>query len=198
MISYIKGELVNIKNDSIVVDNNGIGYNIFIPTSILASLPHCGSEVKIHTYFLVREDTQSLYGFLKPDDLEIFKLLISVSGIGPKGALAILSTLTPDELRFAILSDDSKAISKAPGVGSKTAQRCIIELKDKINIADTSDASIVIESGSADDSSVKNEAISALVALGYTQSEAYKVVSSVVTEDSTVEDVLKQALKKLI
>ena len=198
MISYIKGELVAMKSDSIVVDNNGIGYNIFIPTSILSSLPHCGSEVKIHTYFLVREDTQSLYGFLKPDDLEIFKMLISVSGIGPKGALAILSTLTPDELRFAILSDDSKAISKAPGIGSKTAQRCIIELKDKINITSSSDVSVAFNEDSVSTSSAKSEAVSALVVLGYPQSEAYKAVHTISEEYDTVEDIIKQALKKLI
>ena len=198
MISYIKGELVAMKSDSIVVDNNGIGYNIFIPTSILSSLPHCGSEVKIHTYFLVREDTQSLYGFLKPDDLEIFKMLISVSGIGPKGALAILSTLTPDELRFAILSDDSKAISKAPGIGSKTAQRCIIELKDKINITSSSDVSVAFNEDSVSTSSAKSEAVSALVVLGYSQSEAYKAVHTISEEYDTVEDIIKQALKKLI
>jgi Holliday junction DNA helicase RuvA len=198
MISYIRGELVTISNDSIVVDNNGIGYNIFIPTSILGSLPHCGSEVKIHTYFLVREDTQSLYGFLKRDDLEIFKMLISVNGIGPKGALAILSTLTPDELKFAILSDDSKAISKAPGVGSKTAQRCIIELKDKINISSTDSSPINVEELSGTVSSAKTEAVSALVVLGYSQSEAYKAVNNLPAEYDTVEEIIKQALKNLL
>lgn len=122
--------------DSIVVEAAGVGYLIYIPTQYFDMLPDEGEDVKIYTYLCVREDAMILYGFLSKDDLEIFKLLITVSGIGPKGGLAILSTLPADDLRFAILSGDSKAISKAPGIGAKTAQRVILDLKDKLSLED--------------------------------------------------------------
>lgn len=122
--------------DSIVVEAAGVGYLIYIPTQYFDMLPDEGEDVKIYTYLCVREDAMILYGFLSKDDLEIFKLLITVSGIGPKGGLAILSTLSADDLRFAILSGDSKAISKAPGIGAKTAQRVILDLKDKLSLED--------------------------------------------------------------
>ena len=137
MYSYIKGELSEIVAENhIVVENGGIGYNIYIPGQVLSLLPGVGEEVKIYTYLCVREDAFILYGFLTRDDLNVFKLLIGVSGIGPKGALAILSVMSTDDLRFAVLSDDAKAIAKAPGVGNKTAQRLIIELKDKLSLED--------------------------------------------------------------
>lgn len=197
MLSYIKGELAHISADSIIVENNGIGFQIFVPASIVSSLPSVGKEVKIHTYFHVKEDLMQLYGFLAKDDLQVFKLLITVNGIGPKGALAILSTITPDDLRFAVLSGDEKAISKAPGIGKKTAQRLIIELKDKLNIEDIfekEDVSIVQPKSDNN----RNEAVQALVALGYSQSEAFKAVNKVDGEDLSVEDILKLALKNML
>lgn len=197
MFSYIKGELIHIANDSIIVENNGIGFNIFIPASMISSLPAVGSEVKIHTYFLVKEDAMNLYGFLAKDDLNVFKLLLTVSGIGPKGALAILSTITPDNLRFAVLAGDSKAISKAPGIGNKTAQRLIIELKDKLSIEDVFDKEEPgIAMPKSDDK--RNEAVQALVALGYSQSEAFKAVNKVAGDDFSVEELLKLALKNML
>ena len=142
-----------------------------------------------------------LYGFLSKDDLEIFKLLITVSGIGPKGGLAILSTLSADDLRFAILSGDSKAISKAPGIGAKTAQRVILDLKDKLSLEDAFEKKLENQdSGVAAsmNSTVKNDAVMALNALGYSSTESLKAVSKVdITEDMDVEDVLKLALKNM-
>lgn len=132
MISYIRGPLEEKREDSVVVEAGNIGYRIFIPSSVLGELPGLGEEVKIYTYFSVREDGMSLYGFLSKQDLEMFRQLIGVNGVGPKSALGILSALKPDVLRMAVLSGDAKAISKAPGVGAKTAQRIILDLKDKV------------------------------------------------------------------
>ena len=136
MYSYIRGPLAEVEMDHIVLDVYGVGYNIYIPTNCMEYLPGIGEECKIHTYLYVREDAMMLYGFLTKDDLDLFKQLISVSGIGPKGALGILSALSADDLRFAILAGDSKAIAKAPGIGAKTAQRVILELKDKMSLED--------------------------------------------------------------
>lgn len=199
MYSYIKGTLEEVREDLIVVENNGIGYNIRIPARVLDELPQKGELVKIYTYLYVREDIFSLFGFLSNDELNMFKLLINVSGIGPKGGLALLSVLSANDIRFAIVSEDVKTISRAPGVGSKTAKRLIIELKDKINLedafADTEELPAVAVSGN---NQVKREATEALVALGYSASDAAKVLSGIeISEDSDVETVLKQALKNM-
>ncbi|MDY5985598.1 MAG: Holliday junction branch migration protein RuvA, partial [Lachnoclostridium sp.] len=121
MISYIRGELSVIEENRIIVDVGGVGYGIFMPGQSIRYLPAVGNEVKIHTYLHVKEDMMQLFGFLTRDDMEVFKLIISVSGIGPKGGLSILSQLSADELRFAVFSGDAKAISAAPGIGKKTA-----------------------------------------------------------------------------
>lgn len=201
MYSYIKGILVEITENNIVVENHGIGYEIFVPGQVLDYLPSIGEEVKIYTYHYVREDAILLYGFLTKEDVGIFKMLIGVSGIGPKGALAILSVLSTDDLRFAILGDDAKAIAKAPGVGAKTAQRVIIELKDKISLEDAFEQKLANQVKAAEinpTTGVKNEAVLALTSLGYSQSEALKVLQEIeITEDSQVEDVLKEALKQM-
>lgn len=205
MISYIKGTLEYISESSIIVETGGIGYKIVVPTSVIAKLPGIGSPVTIYTYMAVREDAIVLYGFLEPNDEHMFEKLITVNGIGPKGAVGILSVLTPDELRFAILSDDVKTISKAPGIGPKTAGRLVLELKDKVDLKESFDIMSAHISGEAAASytgnvsgDVKNEAVQALVVLGYSQSEALKAVSSVVaSEDAGVEQILKLALKSL-
>lgn len=134
MISYIKGTLEAVEEDMIIVETGGIGYGIRVPLSLLEELPSLGSPVTIHTYFQVREDSMTLYGFLNRQDREMFKQLISVNGIGPRGALGILSVMRPDDLRTAIVSGDAKAISRAPGIGPKTAQRLILDLKDKVDL----------------------------------------------------------------
>ncbi len=200
MYAYIKGELAEINTDHIVIEAGGIGYQVFISLQTFDYLPSVGEDLKIYTYLYLREDAMILYGFLTKDDLELFKLLISVSGIGPKGGLAILSTLEADDLRFAILSGDAKSISKAPGVGGKTAQRVILELKDKLSLEDAFEAKTehVQKNAAAAGGSVKNDAVMALTALGYSSTESLKAVSAVeITEDMDVEEVLKAALKHL-
>lgn len=202
MISYIRGELVAVEKDKIVVDVNGVGWGIYMPEQTMGRLPSIGEEVKIHTYLNVREDAMQLYGFCTRDDLEIFKLVIGVSGIGPKGGLNILSSLSADYLRFAVLSGDAKAISAAPGIGKKTAEKLIIELKDKLNLEE------VLENKANGDgfqesntsggtSEIQSEAVQALVALGYGSTESLRAVKKVSAKCETVEDVLKAALKNL-
>ena len=201
MYSYIKGELAEVNTDHILIDVGGIGYMIYIPAQSLNYLPGIGEMLKVHTYLYMREDAMILYGFLTKDDLEMFKLLITVSGIGPKGGLAVLSTLSSDDLRFAVLSGDSKAISKAPGIGSKTAQRVIIDLKDKLSLEDAFEKKLEHENEKinvSSNSQVKNDAVMALNALGYSSTESLKAVSKVeITDDMDVEDVLKAALKHM-
>lgn len=201
MYAYIKGILAEITEDAIIVENQGIGYEIAVPGQVFDYLPSVGEEVKIYTYHYVREDAILLYGFLTKEDVRIFKMLIGVSGIGPKGALSILSVLSTDNLRFAILGDDAKAIAKAPGVGAKTAQRVIIELKDKLSLEDAFEQKLANQAQKAELNpavGVKNEAILALTSLGYSQSEALKVLQGIeISPDDQVEDVLKMALKQM-
>lgn len=202
MISYIKGELTEIMEDAIVVENNGIGFNIRVPATVISEFSVTGEQVKVYTYLQIREDAHSLYGFLTRDDLEIFKMLINVNGIGPKGALAILSTISPDDLRFAVLSDDVKLISSAPGIGAKTAQKLIIELKDRIKLSDAFEQALAHQEGSTGmsvDFSARNEAVEALVALGYGNAEALRAVKNIENiEEKDTETILKEALKRLI
>ncbi|SET01295.1 Holliday junction branch migration protein RuvA [[Clostridium] polysaccharolyticum] len=204
MIAYIKGELAEVNENGIVVESNMTGYAISVPSSVLSQLPAIGEQIKIHTYLHVREDAMLLYGFLTKEDLAIFKLLIMVNGIGPKAALGILSAISPDELRFAILSDDTKTISKAPGIGAKTASKLILELKDKVRMEDAFEIRLkhaeeaMHESKKEAQASIQNDAAAALVALGYSSTEALKAVRQVeITENTDVEDVLKKALKHI-
>ena len=203
MYAYRKGILEEITEDAVVVEAGGIGYNIKVSASTADLLPGIGSEVKVYTYTLVREDAFSLYGFLTRDDLDIFKKLITVSGIGPKGGLAILSVMSADALRFAVMAGDAKAIAKAPGVGAKTAERVILDLRDKISLEDTlrgmggdlGSGQAADASGTADNL-MKREAIEALVALGYSASDATAAVKKVEAgAEATSETILKQALK---
>ena len=201
MISYIRGELISIEEEKVIVDVNGVGFGIFMPGQAMNMLPAIGEEVKLHTYMNVREDAMQLFGFLTRDDLNVFKLVIGVSGIGPKGGLSILSHLSPDELRFAVMSHDVKAISGAPGIGKKTAEKLIIELKDKLSIEDVLERTVEKDSHyvSSTNNQIHTEAVQALVALGYGNTESLKAVKKVDTsEDMTVEDVLKQALKYIM
>ena len=154
-------------------------------------------KVRVFTYLNVREDAMQLFGFLTRDDLEVFKLLITVNGIGPKGGLAVLSTITTDDLRVAVISEDAKAISKAPGIGAKTAQKVIIELKDKLNLEDVLEPKLDANFQVNDNNSM-SEAVMALVALGYSQADAYRAVKSIDNiEELDVENVIKMALKKI-
>lgn len=205
MYAYIKGTLEEITEDAVIVETGGIGYNIKVSATTVDLLPGIGSEVKIYTYTLVREDAFLLYGFLTRDDLEIFKKLITVSGIGPKGGLAILSVMSADALRFAVMAADAKAIARAPGIGAKTAERVILDLRDKISLEDTlrgisspADAAGQAAGAGNSDNLMKREAIEALVALGYSASDATAAVKKVeVDENATSESILKLALKHM-
>ena len=202
MISYIRGTLAEKNEDSAVVEAHGVGYQIFVPVPVLSELPPLGESVKIYTYFSVREDGMSLFGFLSSQDLAMFKQLIGVNGIGPKSALGILSALRPDVLRMAVASGDAKTISRAPGVGPKTAQRIILDLKDKIRLEDVLagglEESLAVPEEISGVGQAGKEAVEALTALGYSAAEAAGAVKKVkITEEMTAEDVLKGALRHL-
>ena len=196
MIGFVEGIIEYIDVDKVVVNNNGVGYNVFMPASQIDTLNVDETE-RVFTYLNVREDAMQLFGFLTRDDLEVFKLLITVNGIGPKGGLAVLSTITTDDLRVAVISEDAKAISKAPGIGAKTAQKVIIELKDKLNLEDVLEPKLDANFQVNDNNSM-SEAVMALVALGYSQADAYRAVKSIDNiEELDVENVIKMALKKI-
>ena len=202
MISYLKGTLEALEEDKVVIDVGGIGYGVFMSGQAMGLLPSIGKEVKIHTDLNVKEDAMQLYGFLTKDDLEVFKLLIGVNGIGPKGGLGVLSALSPDELRFAVMSSDVKAICQAPGIGKKTAEKLILELRDKLRLEDALEhlaSENEVQGAAAYQGEVQSDAVQALVALGYGSTEALKAVRQVdITENMEVEEVLKQALKLMM
>ncbi len=209
MISYIKGTLADVFPDRIVVENQGIGYEILVPGSLTGRMPLIGEAVQLYTYLYVREDALMLYGFFTRDDLHVFKLLIGVSGIGPKGALAILSVISPNELRLAVAVEDAKLIATAPGIGLKTAKKLIIELKDKLKEAETeqitSTTAASAEGGTNGGGSsfqeFQQEAIEALAALGYGRSEAATAVRKAAKslgDTADVEMLLRQALTNLL
>ena len=199
MYAYFKGKIAAKDSDLAIIEVGGIGYNIRISTGTASLLPAVGEEAKLYTYTAVREDAITLYGFLTKDDLDMFRLLIGVNGIGPKGGQNILSVISPDELRFAILSGDAKMIAKAPGIGGKTAQRIILDVRDKVSMEDILQADA---SEGRMDVSVSNgarEAVEALTALGYGQTEATRAVKAVEgAEHMSVEDILKASLRNLI
>lgn len=200
MYAYLKGQLEGITEEGIIVEVNQIGYNVRLPKEMISKLPPLHYQVQIYTYTSVREDAFWLYGFLSARDLELFKKLICVNGIGPKVAQGILAVFDADTLSFAIMAGDAKMISKAPGVGAKSAERIILDLKDKIsidinNISEKENQDIVLNNKT---DYIKNEAVEALVALGYSQFEAAKAVSKVErSDDDTVESLLKAAFKHL-
>lgn len=202
MIAYVNGILDDIAEDNAVVDVGGVGYNVKISADTASRLPGTGEPVRLYTYTCVREDAFLLYGFLNRGDLEIFKKLITVNGIGPKGGLAILSVMRADDLRYAILSGDAKAIARAPGIGAKTAQRVILDLKDKLSFDDEmigrEVAATAAENDLKGDTPQKKEAIEALMSLGYTQSESARAVNAIEgIEEMDSGAVLKAALKKM-
>lgn len=190
LISYIKGIITYKTNTFVVVECNGIGYKIFVSSATLSSLNE-NETIMIYTFMNVKEDDISLFGFLTQQEQTIFHQLLSVSGIGPKGALAFLSEMTPEEIVIAILSEDIKTLSKAPGIGKKTAQRLILELKDKVKTEEIS------QQTSQKDTSEKWEAVEALTSLGYSRSEAVQAVNACYKEGLSVEETLKLSFKKL-
>ena len=202
MISFIRGYVADSTEFSVILETGGIGYEIFMTGTAIERAVRESGEILVHTYFHVREDAMQLYGFLSRDDLQVFRLLLGVNGIGPKAALGILAGLTADELRFAVLSDDVKTLSRAPGIGKKTAQKLILELKDKLNAEEAFELKLAhvqekagSEAAAADGS---GEAVEALVALGYSSTQALQAVrkvSGIPADD--VEGILKAALKNL-
>ena len=199
MFEYIKGTIEEIYENGIVLDNNGIGYDIKVPTSLFNVYSSVGVKAKIYTYLYVREEIIALYGFESKECLEMFKLLITVSGIGPKAAISILSVLNVNDLKFAILSDDSKSIAKAQGVGAKTASKLVLELKDKITLEEAFESKLSATTGNDNNnSSVVSDATMALVALGYSNSDALKAITKVGNiEGMDVQGVIKLALKNM-
>ena len=202
MIAFLKGFIEEKSEKSIFLDVQGVGYEVYMPTGSASMLPAVGEEVKIHTYLQISENGIGLYGFLTKDELNVFKLLITVNGIGPKGAVGILSALSANELRLAVLSDDDKAIAKAPGIGAKTAKKLILELKDKFHLEEAleefSQPAVSLEKGRQELGDIHMEAVQALVALGYSNSDALKAVKLADNGVAqTTEDLLKGALKQL-
>lgn len=200
MIAFVQGVIEDITEDNVVLAVGGMGINVKISASTAARLPGAGAEVRLYTYTLVREDAFLLYGFLSKNDLDIFKQCITVNGIGPKGALSILSVMDADSLRFAIMTKNVKAISQAPGIGARTAERLILELKDKLHVDDVLIGKEV--AATAQNLAIgpqKQEAVAALVALGYGQAESIKAVNAISgIEDMDSGAVLKAALKHLL
>ena len=200
MIAYISGALVSAGENYIVIDNHGMGYRIFVSGKFLEHIPAYGTQIKIYTHMYIREDELTLYGFHSEEELSVFRILIGISGVGPKVAMAILTALTIQELQLAVISEDAKTISKANGVGAKGASMIILELKDKLKMEDMMDAayeqSIVQDT---QDLNAARDAILALVNLGYSNSEAALAVKKIGdTSQMDIESILKAALKKLI
>lgn len=202
MIAFIKGTVDSLSEGKMILESRGIGYELNVPSSVFDAGVREGEELKIYTHMSVREDGISLFGFLSREDLEIYRMLIGVSGIGPKAALAVLSTLSADNLRFAVLSEDVQAIAKTPGIGKKTAQKLILELKDKFDLQEAFEQKLAGNQAatvrSAGEPDAFQDAVQALTALGYSGTEALQAVKKVeITEGMDSEAVLKAALKHM-
>lgn len=196
MYEYIKGTYAGMNKDYIVVENNGIGYKIYTSGSTLAQTPKVDEEIKLYLQQIVREDFIGLYGFLTTEELNMFKLLLTINGVGAKAALSLLSISNVNNLKYAILSSDEKTITRAPGIGKKMAQRIILELKDKVK----SDELVAIGDGemlAEENTENISEALEALVALGYTEKEAQKTLGSV-NKDDSLENIIKNSLRLLM
>lgn len=192
MYEYIIGNVVNVYEDYLVIENNGIGYKIYSTKNLLSKLDK-SSDIKIYTYLDVREDEMLLFGFSSKEEKEMFELLLLVSKVGPKTAVGVLSTLSSKDIKLAILSNNVEVLCKAPGIGKKTANRIILELKDRID--DTIDSSS--EFDLKYDDNCMEEAIRALTVLGYTKREIDSVMFKIDTKELDTEEIIKVALKKL-
>lgn len=197
MYEYIKGTYMGMNKDYIVVENNGIGYKIFTSGATMSSVPKCGEEVMLYLDQIVREDFLGLYGFDSKEELEMFKLLLTISGVGPKAALSLLSISRVSNLKYAIMTGDEKHICRGVGIGKKTAARIILELKDKLKPDELLDK--VGEAEPSDNGNIMalSEALSALIALGYSEKEAEFAISKA-NKDDTVENIIKNCLKILM
>ncbi len=198
MFAYIKGKIASKSGSSAVIETGGIGYHLVVPLSTMASLGPVGTEALLHTHLYVREDNLSLYGFATLEELAMFGLLITVSGIGPKAAMSVISAMTPSNFSLAVITGDSAALSKAQGIGSKTAQKIILELKDKLKKDQMALAGVAAASGEGlpDRSDIVTEAVSALMILGYTAVESSKAVSKAYKEGMDLETLIKKTLRE--
>ncbi|SDH45873.1 Holliday junction DNA helicase subunit RuvA [Pseudobutyrivibrio sp. 49] len=202
MFAYVRGTLSDIDENIVIIENNGVGYAISSSMSTIRQLPNIGSEVKLNTKLIPKEDSLTLYGFYDKEELKMFELLLSVSGIGPKGALAILSNMTVSDIQFAVAGEDAKAFAACPGIGKKTAERAIIDLKDKVDIIGAFEAKITSDLSGKKSSipviSVKEEVLEALVSLGYSASNAARALDKMtITESTTTEQLLSDTLKQM-
>ncbi len=195
MFSYIKGSLEVKTTGYVVIDINGLGYKIFMSDTAINKLGEIGQIVKVHTYVKVREDDISIYGFNTNEELRMFELLLSVSGIGAKSAIAILSNISPSSFALAVITNNVGEIKKLPGIGPKTAQRIILELKDKLKTEESIDEEATLELKCAikDDNKVQ-EAIAALQVLGYSQREIENAIKNVDKDNLSVEDIIRKGL----
>lgn len=197
MYAYIKGKLAGKANDFVVIDNAGIGYKIYTAFSTIDGIGSEGDEVKLYTHLYVREDNMSLFGFKTMEELSMFEMLLSVSGVGPKAAIAMLSSVSPSKFGLCVITDDAKTLTKAQGIGLKTAQRIILELKDKLKKEDIANVTKPGSFETSSDGSITSEAISALMVLGYTPIEARNAVNAAYSEGIDLEGLIKASLKSL-
>ena len=199
MIGFIRGSLAEKGDGYIIVDVNGVGYEIFVPANSRAYLSSEGSEVMVYTAMTVREDDVSLYGFMRKGELDAFRKLITVSGVGAKAAVSVLSAFSLEQLQQAIVFEDVKTLTKANGIGKKTAEIIVLELKDKFSTEECISASDTEESSDRGQilSDGRSEAVSALISLGYTRGEASGALASITDNDLTAEEYIKRALKNL-
>jgi len=197
MYEYIKGKYVGINKDYIIVENNGIGYKIFTSGATMSSIPKAGEEIMLYLEQIVREDFLGLYGFDSKEELEMFKLLLTVGGVGPRAALSLLSISRVNNLKYAILTNDEKHICRGVGIGKKTAARIILEIKDKLKSDELLDNTQNFDSGDNENIKVLSDALSALLALGYSEKEADVALKKADKNDS-VENIIKNALKALM
>lgn len=197
MISYINGTLAFKGQDCVIVETGGIGFRIMASANTIAQLPAISSKVKLFTYMNVKEDELSLFGFLTQEELNMFNRLITVKGVGPRGATALLAALSPAQIALAIITDDAKTLSSGQGIGKKTAQQIILDLKDKTKTQDAMGAPLAGTMTAATDNSAAAEAIDALLALGFGRPEAQKAVSAVKDDDLTAAELISKALRVL-
>ncbi len=198
MIAYVSGTLAYAGDNYIVVDRNGLGYKMYVSGRFLDSVPRVGAEVKVFTHMYVREDEISLYGFPSKEELEVFKVLIGISGVGPKVALSVLTALTIEELHMAVMAEDAKSIAKANGIGAKGASRIILELKDKLKIEDMLDVAYDAAVSVERTADATKDVMEALTSWGYSNTEAYRAIGKVAGAEAMDSDkLLKEALKHL-
>ena len=198
MLAYIKGELTSIASEYVVIETGGLGYKVFMPETAIEKLGEIGKTVKVHTYYRVREDDISIFGFNTQEELRMFELLLSVSGVGAKTAVVIISTIEPSEFAFAVISEDISELVKIPGIGKKSAQRIVLELKDKLKKdAISVETDIKATSKTTSSNADIKEAMSALQVLGYNNKEIEKAFEKIEKENLSIEELIKKGLSIL-